>query len=118
MPGRIRFYIHWSRLLQHGTFRWSCYIIPPSFSSSSSRHYLLSAHKPQSRTPPHMTLVMTTVQAGYGKLVLLNRRSGLTCNQGYFKITTEMVKPLKGQNSTEDKMNIPIWINGPNTRNV
>ena len=31
--------------------------------------YLLSAHKPQSRTSPHMTPVMTTVQAGYGKLV-------------------------------------------------
>jgi hypothetical protein len=42
------------------------YFIPQLFLVTSF-NYLLSAHKPQSRTPPHMTPVMTTVQAGYGK---------------------------------------------------
>jgi hypothetical protein len=37
--------------------------------ANRQRAYLLGAHKPQSPTSPHMTPVMTTVQAGYGKLV-------------------------------------------------
>ncbi|EMT69072.1 hypothetical protein FOC4_g10005173 [Fusarium odoratissimum] len=41
--------------------------------------------------------------SGRYRALLLNRCWGLTCRQGYFKITAEMVKPLRGrfqQNTT------------------
>jgi hypothetical protein len=49
--------------------------------------YLLSVHKPQSRTPPHMALVMTTVQAGYGKVVQCSNSAKTSYK--FFKVINE-----------------------------